>query len=77
MKRIAINGFGRIGRASLKITLDIPGLEVIAINDLMTLENAAYLFKYDSVYRHTNPRACGVYFGYNFYCCKKYFTRGH
>jgi glyceraldehyde 3-phosphate dehydrogenase len=52
MKKIAINGFGRIGRASLKIILDTPGLEVVAINDLMTLENAAYLFKYDSIYGH-------------------------
>ena len=50
MKRIAINGFGRIGRASLKIILETPGIEVVAINDLMTLENAAYLFKYDSIY---------------------------
>ena len=50
MKRIAINGFGRIGRAALKIIEDTPGLEVIAINDLMTLENAAYLLNYDSVY---------------------------
>ncbi|MEP6948451.1 MAG: type I glyceraldehyde-3-phosphate dehydrogenase [Ginsengibacter sp.] len=50
MKRIAINGFGRIGRASLKIILETPGLEVVAINDLMTLDNAAYLLRYDSVY---------------------------
>ena len=50
MKRIAINGFGRIGRAALRVILDEPGMEVVAINDLMTLENAAYLFKYDSVY---------------------------
>ena len=50
MKKIAINGFGRIGRAALKIILDEPGLEVVAINDLMTIGNAAYLFKYDSVY---------------------------
>lgn len=50
MKKIAINGFGRIGRASLKVILDTPELEVVAINDLMTLENAAYLLKYDSVY---------------------------
>ena len=47
MKKIAINGFGRIGRAALKVILDEPGLEVIAVNDLMTIENAAYLFKYD------------------------------
>ncbi|MEX2234705.1 MAG: type I glyceraldehyde-3-phosphate dehydrogenase [Cyclobacteriaceae bacterium] len=50
MKKIAINGFGRIGRAALKVLMDIPGMEVIAINDLMTIENAAYLLKYDSVY---------------------------
>ncbi|MBC7826197.1 MAG: type I glyceraldehyde-3-phosphate dehydrogenase [Chitinophagaceae bacterium] len=50
MKRIAINGFGRIGRASLKVIMDTPGLEVVAVNDLMDLENAAYLLTYDSVY---------------------------
>lgn len=51
MKRIAINGFGRIGRASLKIILDTPGLELVAINDLMDIDNAAYLLKHDTVYR--------------------------
>lgn len=50
MKKIAINGFGRIGRASLKVIMDTPGLEVVAINDLLTIENAAYLLKYDSAY---------------------------
>lgn len=50
MKRIAINGFGRIGRASLKVIFETPGLEVVAVNDLMDLENAAYLLTYDSVY---------------------------
>ena len=50
MKRISINGFGRIGRASLKVIMDTPGLEVIAVNDLMTLENAAYLLTHDSIY---------------------------
>lgn len=50
MKRIAINGFGRIGRAALKIINDTPALELVAINDLMNLDNAAYLLKYDSVY---------------------------
>lgn len=51
MKKIAINGFGRIGRAALKVIMDTPDMEVVAINDLMTLENAAYLLQYDSVYR--------------------------
>lgn len=50
MKRIAINGFGRIGRAALKIIMDTPGLELVAVNDLMSLDNAAYLLRYDSVY---------------------------
>ncbi len=50
MKKIAINGFGRIGRAALKVIIDTPELEVVAINDLMSFDNAAYLFKYDSVY---------------------------
>ncbi|MFL5788998.1 MAG: type I glyceraldehyde-3-phosphate dehydrogenase [Flavisolibacter sp.] len=50
MKRIAINGFGRIGRAALKIIMDTPSLELVAINDLMSIENAAYLLRYDSAY---------------------------
>jgi glyceraldehyde-3-phosphate dehydrogenase/erythrose-4-phosphate dehydrogenase len=39
MKKIAINGFGRIGRAALKVISDMPGLEVVAINDLMNIDN--------------------------------------
>ncbi len=50
MKRIAINGFGRIGRAALKVIMDEPDMQVVAVNDLMTIENAKYLLKYDSVY---------------------------
>lgn len=50
MKKIAINGFGRIGRAALKVIMETPGMEVIAINDLLTIDNAAYLLRYDSVY---------------------------
>ncbi|MGN6247575.1 MAG: type I glyceraldehyde-3-phosphate dehydrogenase [Ginsengibacter sp.] len=55
MKRIAINGFGRIGRAALKVIMETPDLEVVALNDLMTIENAAYLLKHDTVYR-TYPK---------------------
>jgi glyceraldehyde 3-phosphate dehydrogenase len=51
MKRIAINGFGRIGRAALKVIMETPDWEVVALNDLMTIENAAYLLKHDTVYR--------------------------
>jgi glyceraldehyde 3-phosphate dehydrogenase len=50
MKRIAINGFGRIGRAALKIIIETPEMEVIAVNDLMSIDNASYLLRYDSVY---------------------------
>lgn len=50
MAKVAINGFGRIGRAFFKLALTKPELDVVAINDLGDLENLAYLLKYDSVY---------------------------
>ncbi|MEK7120197.1 MAG: glyceraldehyde 3-phosphate dehydrogenase NAD-binding domain-containing protein, partial [Patescibacteria group bacterium] len=50
MTKIAINGFGRIGRNFLRQILNYPEIEVVAINDLGSVENLAYLFKYDSVY---------------------------
>ncbi len=49
-KRIAINGFGRIGRLVLRIALQNPHLQVVAINDLVPPDNLAYLFKYDTVH---------------------------
>ncbi len=49
--RIAINGFGRIGRAFVRQAFDRPELEIVAVNDLGSLENLAYLLKYDTVYR--------------------------
>src|SRR3989338_2390889 len=54
MAKIAINGFGRIGRAFFKLALMKPELEVVAINDLGDLENLAYLLKYDSAYGRFN-----------------------
>ena len=48
--RVAINGLGRIGRAALKLILDTPELELVAVNDIGSLENMAYLIKYDTVY---------------------------
>ena len=48
--KIAINGMGRIGRAALKVILDTPELELVAVNDIISIENTAYLIKYDSVY---------------------------
>ena len=48
--KVAINGFGRIGRPSLKIMLEKPEIEVVAINDLGDINNLAYLLKYDTAY---------------------------
>ncbi len=48
--RVAINGFGRIGRAFLKVARERQELEVVAINDLGNINNFAYLLKYDSTY---------------------------
>ena len=50
MARVAINGFGRIGRAALKVILDTPELDLVAINDIVPVENLAYLLRYDTVY---------------------------
>ncbi len=51
MKRIAINGFGRIGRTALRLILKREDMEVVAINDLSDPLQLAYLYKYDSVHR--------------------------
>lgn len=50
MPKIAINGFGRIGRLFFRQAFASPDLEIVAINDLGDLANLAYLLKYDSVY---------------------------
>ena len=49
--KVGINGFGRIGRAFLKIAWDRPEIELVAVNDLGDVANMAYLLKYDTVYR--------------------------
>lgn len=49
--RIAINGFGRIGRIFLRNILGKPGITVVAINDVSDTKTLAHLFKYDSVHR--------------------------
>lgn len=48
--RVAINGFGRIGRAFYKVASQREELEIVAVNDLGDIENLAYLLQYDSVY---------------------------
>jgi glyceraldehyde 3-phosphate dehydrogenase len=50
-KRIAINGFGRIGRLAFRIMQQHDDLEVVAINDLTDTRTLAHLLKYDSVHR--------------------------
>lgn len=47
---VAINGFGRIGRATFKALLDKKGINIVAINDLTDTKTLAHLLKYDSVY---------------------------
>jgi glyceraldehyde 3-phosphate dehydrogenase len=48
--RVAINGFGRIGRAFAKIAKDRNELQLVAVNDLGNIKNFAYLLKYDTAY---------------------------
>jgi glyceraldehyde 3-phosphate dehydrogenase len=48
--KVAVNGFGRIGRNFLKASLDSKKISVVAVNDLATPETLAHLFKYDSVF---------------------------
>lgn len=48
--RIAINGMGRIGRLLFRRLIENDQFEVVAVNDIMPVENLAYLLKYDSVY---------------------------
>ena len=50
--KVAINGFGRIGRLVFRIMEEDPSIEVVAINDLTDAEQLAYLLKYDSNHRN-------------------------
>ncbi len=50
MANVAINGLGRIGRATLKIIMDSPGLNLVAVNDVADSDALVYLLKYDTVY---------------------------
>jgi len=52
--RVAINGFGRIGRAFFKVARGREDMEVVAVNDLGDINNLAYLLKYDTAYRVSN-----------------------
>lgn len=48
--RIAINGFGRIGRLAFRIASKLENIEIVAINDIVPADNLAYLLKYDSTH---------------------------
>jgi len=50
MTKVAINGMGRIGRAAFKILIETPELDLVAVNDIIPIENILYLLKYDTVY---------------------------
>jgi glyceraldehyde 3-phosphate dehydrogenase len=50
MLNVAVNGLGRIGRATLKIVLNNPALRLTAVNDVLPADNLAYLLKFDTVY---------------------------
>ena len=52
--RVAINGFGRIGRMTARVILNHPEMELVAINDLTDNFTLAHLFKYDSIHRRFN-----------------------
>ncbi|PJE74350.1 MAG: type I glyceraldehyde-3-phosphate dehydrogenase [Candidatus Taylorbacteria bacterium CG10_big_fil_rev_8_21_14_0_10_41_48] len=49
--RVAINGFGRIGRAFFKLAQESDNIEIVAVNDLGDIHNMAYLLKHDTVYK--------------------------
>ncbi len=52
--RVAINGFGRIGRVYLRNAINNPNIEIVAINDITDTKTLAHLLKYDSVHRAFN-----------------------
>ena len=54
MIKIAINGFGRIGRPSFKIAFARDDIQIVAVNDLTDIETVAHLLKYDSSYGKYN-----------------------
>ncbi|HEY9583610.1 MAG TPA: glyceraldehyde 3-phosphate dehydrogenase NAD-binding domain-containing protein [Candidatus Paceibacterota bacterium] len=58
--KVAINGFGRIGRAFFKVAQDNPELKVVAVNDLGSMEAMEYLLKYDTVYGQSQHTLEGV-----------------
>src|SRR3989304_6202161 len=62
MAKIAINGFGRIGRSFFKAAYGMPDFDIIAANDLADEKTLKYLLKYDSVYGRYLKEPQGVQF---------------
>ena len=58
MLKVAINGFGRIGRTALRLLEDDKDIEVVAINDLTDPIQLSYLYKYDSVNACSDRTEC-------------------
>ena len=56
MVNVAINGFGRIGRMIFRAGYKDKKINIVAINDLTSTENLAYLLKYDSVHGKLNDK---------------------
>ena len=52
--KLAINGFGRIGRLTARVILNNPNVELVAINDLTNANTLAHLFKYDTAHGSFN-----------------------
>ncbi|MGK3733973.1 MAG: glyceraldehyde 3-phosphate dehydrogenase [Bacillariaceae sp.] len=50
MVKCAVNGFGRIGRLTFRYAWEDPTLDIVHVNDVCSVESAAYLIKYDSVH---------------------------
>lgn len=61
MIKVAINGFGRIGRLVFRIMEEDPDFEIVAINDLTDAEQLAYLLKYDTNHRNYNIDGISFY----------------
>jgi glyceraldehyde 3-phosphate dehydrogenase len=58
--KVAINGLGRIGRAAFKLAVERPELDVVAVNEIGSLDNMVYLLKYDTVYGRYERRVEAV-----------------
>jgi glyceraldehyde 3-phosphate dehydrogenase len=57
--KVAINGSGRIGRAILRLGIDEPSIELVAVKDLVDVKNLAYLLRFDTVYGRVSPPVDG------------------